>query len=64
MPLVLQNEINKHTKQQAPEAEGCAMGTGEAGDTGDTGLAGLPGPTVLRHDFTKINPKLGKISNN
>ena len=40
------------------------MGTGEAGDTGDTGLAGLTGPTVLRHDFTKINPKLGKISNN
>ena len=54
--------------QQAPEAGGCATGDwrdrrrpGDMGEGGDMGT-GLTRSTVLRHDFTKIKPKMSEIS--
>ena len=44
--------------KQAPEAGGCARGDLEDRGKGvkdeTTGLTGLTGPTVLRHDKTKV----------
>ena len=61
--------------KQAPEAGGCATGTGvhrgDRGDRGhrghrdtrDLGDTGLSGATISRHDLTEIKSKMGEISN-